>query len=308
MKRRTFLRQISATGLLVGTGLTPTFALGTPDNISLTILHTNDWHSRIEPFPQDGGRNAGMGGAVRRMRKISALREELDHILLLDAGDVFQGTPYFNLYGGELEFKLMSQMGYDAVTIGNHDFDGGIEALAKQYDDHASFSLINSNYRLENTPLAGKVRPYQIIEKGPLRVGILGVGIELEGLVPKALTGETTYTDPIAAANEVAKYLKEEEQCDLVICLSHLGYQYREEKVSDIVLATQSRHIDLILGGHTHTFLDEPVVVKNRNEQGVLVHQVGWAGILLGRIDVSFDKKRGKKCFSCANEWLSDIG
>lgn len=305
MKRRTFLRQFSATGLLIGTGLSPTFALGTPDNISLTILHTNDWHSRIEPFPQDGGRNAGMGGAVRRMRKISALRQELDHVLLLDAGDIFQGTPYFNLYGGELEFKLMSQMGYDAVTIGNHDFDGGIENLAKQYDDHASFSMINSNYHLENTPLAGKVRPYQIIEKGPLRIGILGLGIELKGLVPKALTGETTYTDPIAAGNQVAKYLKEEELCDLVICLSHLGYRYREEKVSDLVLAAQSRHIDLILGGHTHTFLDEPVVVKNRNEQGVLVHQVGWAGILLGRIDVSFDKQRGKKCFSCANEWLS---
>lgn len=304
MRRRTFLRQVSATGLMIGSGLSPAFALGTSETVSLTILHTNDWHSRIEPFPQDGGRNAGMGGAVRRARKIAALRQELEHVLLLDAGDIFQGTPYFNLYNGELEFKLMSEMGYDVATIGNHDFDGGIENLAQQFDQHASFSLVNSNYRLEDTPLAGKVRPYQIIEKGPLRIGILGVGIELEGLVPASLTGEATYTDPIAAANKTAAQLKMEEKCDLVICLSHLGYKYQEEKVSDLVLAAASRNIDLILGGHTHTFLDEPVVVKNRDEQGVLVHQVGWAGILLGRIDVSFDQLRGKRCFNCANEWL----
>ena len=304
MRRRTFLRQISATGLMIGSGLSPAFALGTSETISLTILHTNDWHSRIEPFPQDGGRNAGMGGAVRRARKIAALRQELEHVLLLDAGDIFQGTPYFNLYNGELEFKLMTEMGYDVATIGNHDFDGGIENLAQQFDQHASFGMVNSNYRLENTPLAGRVRPYQIIEKGPLRIGILGVGIELEGLVPASLTGETIYTDPIAAANKTAAHLKMEEKCDLVICLSHLVYRYREEKVSDLVLAAESRNIDLILGGHTHTFLDEPVVVKNHDQQGVLVHQVGWAGILLGRIDVSFDQLRGKRCFNCANEWL----
>jgi len=137
-----------------------------------------------------------------------------------------------------------------------------------------------------------------------LLIGILGVGIELDGLVPASLTGETVYTDPIAAANKTAMHLKMEEKCDLVICLSHLGYRYREEEVSELVLAAQSRNIDLILGGHTHTFLDEPVVVNNRDQQGVLVHQVGWAGILLGRIDVSFDKRRGKRCFNCANEWL----
>ncbi|WP_367389194.1 bifunctional UDP-sugar hydrolase/5'-nucleotidase [Lewinella sp. LCG006] len=305
MRRRTFLRQISATGLMIGSGLSPALALGTPETVSLTILHTNDWHSRIEPFPQDGGRNAGMGGAVRRARKIANLRKELEHVLLLDAGDIFQGTPYFNLYNGELEFKLMTEMGYDVTTIGNHDFDGGIENLALQFDQHASFGLVNSNYRLEDTPLAGKVRPYQIIEKGPLRIGILGVGIELEGLVPASLTGAATYTDPIAAANKTAAHLKLEEKCDLVVCLSHLGYRYQEEKVSDLVLAAESRNIDLILGGHTHTFLDEPVVVNNRDQQGVLVHQVGWAGILLGRIDVSFDQRRGKRCFNCANEWLA---
>ena len=305
MKRRQFIRQLGATGLLVGGGIRPVFAWNTSDTVSLTILHTNDWHSRIDPFPQDGGRNAGMGGATRRARKVAELRRELEHVLLLDAGDVFQGTPYFNLYGGELEFKLMTAMHYDAATIGNHDFDGGIENLARQFDEHAGFSLLNCNYRLENTPLAGKVRPHQVIRKGPLRIGLLGVGIELDGLVPSALTGDARYTDPVAAADKAALYLKEEENCDLVICLSHLGYRYREEKISDLILAAQTRHLDVILGGHTHTFLDEPTIVKNRADRGVLVHQVGWAGILLGRIDVTFDRRRGKKCFRCANEWLN---
>ncbi|MEL6969592.1 MAG: metallophosphatase [Bacteroidota bacterium] len=304
MKRRKFIRQMGATGILLGTGLTPAFAFGDRPSSRLTILHTNDWHSRIDPFPQDGGRNAGQGGVVRRARKIEQLRSEVDQILLLDSGDIFQGTPYFNLYAGELELKLMSQMGYDAVTIGNHDFDAGIENLAQQMDQHANFRFINCNYDFRNTPLSAKVLPYHVFQRGELKIGVLGVGIELEGLVPKSLTGETQYQDPIAIANTTAAHLKEEEKCDLVICLSHLGYRYREEKVSDMILAAQSRNIDVILGGHTHTFLDEPAIVKNRNDQGVLVNQVGWAGILLGRIDIEFERRGGKRCFSCTNEWL----
>lgn len=304
MKRRTFIRQMGATGILLGTGLSPALAFADRPTARLTILHTNDWHSRIDPFPQDGGRNAGQGGVVRRARKIEQLRKASDQVLLLDSGDIFQGTPYFNLYQGELEFKLMSQMGYDAATIGNHDFDAGIEILDKQMTEHANFSFINCNYDFRNTPLNNKVAPYQVFRRGDLRIGVLGVGIELEGLVPKALTGETQYLDPIKKANETAQHLKEEEECDLVICLSHLGYRYREEKVSDLILAAESRNIDIILGGHTHTFLDEPVIVKNKNDQGVLVNQVGWAGILLGRIDVVFERRTGKRCFSCDNEWL----
>lgn len=303
MRRRKFLKQIGATTLLLGSGLPSSFAFGAEELTRLSILHTNDWHSRIEPFPEDGGRNAGQAGAARRASRIAQLRQELDHVLLLDAGDIFQGTPYFNVFAGELEFKLMSAMGYDAATIGNHDFDAGIGNLEKQMQ-HASFSMINCNYDFSNTVLAGKVKPYQVFERGPIRIGVLGVGIELDGLVPKSLTGDTVYNDPIENANKIALHLKEEEQCDLVICLSHLGFKYKEEKISDIILAQQSKHIDIILGGHTHTFLDEAEIVYNKDKQPVMINQVGWAGIMLGRIDVVFSKRKGKRCLSCPNDWI----
>ena len=310
MQRRKFIQQLGATGLLLGSGITPGLARqfnllsAASEAAKLTILHTNDWHSRIDPFPESNRRNAGQGGAVRRARKIETIRNEAEHVLLLDAGDIFQGTPYFNLFGGELELKLMSKMGYDLATIGNHDFDLGIEHLADFAKQHAQFGFVNANYELKDTPLAGMVRPYQIFEKGPLKIGVLGVGIELEGLVPTSLYGDAQYNDPLAAAERYGQLLKEEEKCDLVICLSHLGYRYREEKVSDMILAQETRHIDIILGGHTHTFLDEPTIVKNKADRGVLVHQVGFGGLILGRIDVSFSEEKGKPCFSCANTWL----
>jgi 5'-nucleotidase len=292
----------------MGSGLSPLLALGKEQIItSLSILHTNDWHSRIEPFPYDGSRNEGLGGAVRRAQRIDELRKEIEHLLVLDAGDIFQGTPYFNLYGGELEFKLMSTMGYDAATIGNHDFDGGIDNLAKQINTNASFSFLNCNYELADTPLAAHVKPYQVFDKGPVKVGVFGLGIELKGLVLPNLYGKTVYQDPIAASNKTALHLREEEKCDLIICLSHLGYRYKKEIVSDCVLASQSRNIDIILGGHTHTFLDEPTIIKNRDQQEVLINQVGWAGIRLGRIDISFSQRRGKRCISCNNEWVGGI-
>lgn len=273
---------------------------------TISILHTNDWHSRIEPFPYNGSRYEGLGGAVRRAKRIDDIRKETEHILLLDAGDIFQGTPYFNLYSGELEFKLMSSMGYDAATIGNHDFDGGISNLAQQITNNANFSFLNCNYNLSDTPLTDLVKPYQIFEKGLLKIGVFGLGIELEGLVAPNLYGEARYLDPIIAANETAEHLKKKMKCDLVICLSHLGYRYNAEIVSDCVLATQSRNIDIILGGHTHTFLDQPTILENRDKQGVLINQVGWAGIKLGRIDITFSERKGKRCISCNNEWLGD--
>ena len=303
MNRRKFIRQVGASTLLLGSGISPALALNAPADTRLTILHTNDWHSRIDPFPEDGGRNAGLGGAARRAALLQQLRTECEHLLLLDSGDIFQGTPYFNFYGGELEFKLMSEMGYDAATVGNHDFDAGIDGLARQLP-HANFPFINCNYQWANTPMAGQVEPYLVFERGPLRIGITGVGIELHGLVPKSLYGETIYVDPIEPATRIARHLKEEERCDLVICLSHLGFRYREKKVSDVILAQESRYIDIILGGHTHTFLDEPEIVRNQDDQPVLINQVGWAGILLGRIDIDFNRQSGKKCITCTNEWI----
>lgn len=265
---------------------------------NLTVLHTNDTHSRLDPFPMDGGRNQGLGGVARRAALIRDIRERRDEVLLLDAGDIFQGTPYFNLYKGEPELRAMSRMGYDGCTLGNHDFDAGLENLALQVTQHARFPVIVCNYDFNGTPMENKTVPYQIFRRGKLKIGVLGVGIELKGLVPEALYGATRYLDPVQEANRVAANLKK-KGCDMVICLSHLGYKYRESHiVSDEILARESSNIDLIIGGHTHTFLDNPAVFTNKDQREVIVNQVGFAGIRLGRIDFEFSKFSGKKIFN----------
>ncbi|MBK7871438.1 MAG: metallophosphatase [Saprospiraceae bacterium] len=305
MNRRNFLQQFGTGTLLAGAGAFPLQAFAAnPEVLKLTILHTNDVHSRIEPFPMDGSRNQGLGGAARRAALIQKIREQEQHVLLFDSGDIFQGTPYFNFYGGELELKLMSQMGYDAATIGNHDFDAGIDGLYKQLPN-ANFPLISSNYDFSNTIMNGKTLPYKIFKIEHLKIGVLAVGIELEGLVPKALYKETQYLDPLANANRVAAQLKNDEKCDYVICLSHLGYKYSDSKISDIVLAQNSRNIDLILGGHTHTFMDQPDLISNQDSAPVLVNQAGWAGIMLGRLDIFFERNRKNRCESCQNIFVS---
>ena len=304
MNRRHFVKNISSGALLLGTGGFPLEALvGKPEIVKLTLLHTNDVHSRIDPFPMDGSSNQGLGGAAKRATLIKKIRAQERNILLLDAGDIFQGTPYFNFYEGELEMKLMSQMGYDAATIGNHDFDKGIEGLEKQLV-HAQFPLINANYDFSNTVMKGRVQPYKIFKKEGIKIGVLGVGIELKGLVPQSLSKETVYNDPLSIANKTAEFLKKEMKCDYVICLSHLGYKYKETKMDDVKMAQNSRHIDLIIGGHTHTFMDKPDILKNLDGQPVLINQVGWAGIMLGRIDVFFERTKGEKCESCQNIYV----
>jgi 5'-nucleotidase len=287
MNRKEFVK----VGLKGAVGLalagSPLISVG-ENRSGLSILFTNDWHSRIEPFPMDGGRYQGLGGAAKRSALINKIREQKKHTLLLDAGDIFQGTPYFNFYGGELEFKLMTAMKYDAATLGNHDFDAGIDGLKKQLP-HANFPFINCNYDFSNTVLQEDVIPYKVFKRGGTRIGLLGVGIELNGLVSKNLYGNIVYNDPIARANDMAKFLKEQKKCDLIICLSHLGFDYKSDKVSDIKLAQQSEHINLILGGHTHTFLDSPKRVINKKDEVVNISQTGWAGINLGKIDYEQD-------------------
>lgn len=291
--RRDFLRKL---GVLSGSlMLNPFSELEAKSSIEkLTILHTNDVHSRIDPFPMDGSRNAGLAGVARRAALIKQIRSEEKNVLLLDAGDIFQGTPYFNLYGGELELKLMSKLGYDAATLGNHDFDNGIEGFVKQMPN-ANFPFLCANYDFNNTALQHKTVPYKIFRKGNLKVGVLGVGIELEGLVEKKHYGETIYLDPIIQANKFASILKNDEKCDLVICLSHLGYKYKERKVSDQILAKESQYIDLIIGAHTHTFMGQPETVINSMNDEVKIFQVGFAGINLGRVDYYFEKSKKKK-------------
>ena len=257
----------------------------------LTILHTNDVHSRLEPFPMDGGKYEGQGGVAMRAALIEKIRREEQHVLLLDAGDIFQGTPYFNLYKGEPEIKAMSMMKYDAATMGNHDFDAGVEGFAKQLP-HANFPIVIANYDFTETALEGKTKPYQIFTKGKIKIGVFGVGIKLKGLVPEDAYGRTKYIEPIQIAKSISEKLKKKEKCDLVICLSHLGYSYNYNKVSDMILAKETEHIDLIIGGHTHTFLDRPTVMKNKIGKEVVINQVGWGGLRLGRLDYIFDSKK----------------
>jgi len=293
INRREFLKKGGVTAAALGLGAIPAFARR-DSVVQLTILHTNDVHSRIDPFPMDGSRNQGLGGVARRAALVKKIRAEQPNVLLLDAGDVFQGTPYFNLYGGELEFTIMSQMGYDASTMGNHDFDNSIAGFVKQLPN-ANFPFLVSNYDFNNTELKGKTQPYKIFKKQGLKIGVFGVCIELEGLVNKKNYLETVYLDPIAKANEMASLLKNQEHCDFVICLSHLGYKYKENKVSDQILAKSTRNIDLIIGGHTHTFMKEPENILNLDGKVTTINQVGFAGINLGRLDYFFDRESGKQ-------------
>ena len=292
MNRKTFIKNSIYGSAAVGFALN-NFSCSSHKNI--TILHTNDVHSHIEPFSKDHSEFPNKGGFERRATLISEIRRQNPNTLLFDAGDIFQGTPYFNFYGGEIEFKLMSMLGYDAVTIGNHDFDNGIDGLDKQLPN-AKFDIISSNYDFKNTILESKISNYKIYNKSGVKIGVFGLGIELEGLVSKDLYKETKYLDPIDIANDTAKKLKETENCDLVICLSHLGYKYEKfpNKVSDLNLAKSTKNIDLIIGGHTHTFMNKPVVVKNNVENDVLINQVGCFGLYLGRIDFSFDNDNNK--------------
>ena len=296
LTRKGFIRNnvMAAGSLLAGRSLLADMMMD-EKAYRLTILHTNDTHSRIDPFPMDGGVNQGLGGVAARAELIEKIRREEEHVLLLDAGDIFQGTAYFNFYKGEPEIKAMSSMHYDATTIGNHDFDAGLENLATQLANHATFPMLVTNYDFSGTPMEYQYRPYKVLKKGKMKIGVLGVGIEMAGLVSENLSAGTRYLDPVIRANETAQILKYEKDCDLIICLSHLGNTYSNNKVSDKLLANQTENIDLIIGGHTHTFLSEPLVYKNKKGNDVLVNQVGWAGINLGRLDFDFTKNSRKK-------------
>jgi 5'-nucleotidase len=308
MDRKSFLKAIG--GGTLAMALAPNMMKaeglaipGLQSATKLTILHTNDQHSRIEPFDASYNKNPNQGGFARRASLIQQIRNQESNVLLLDSGDIFQGTPYFNFFGGELEFKLMSMMKYDASTMGNHDFDNGLDGFSKVLPT-AKFPFICSNYDFKNTILDGKTSPYKIFNKNGIKVGIFGVGIQLDGLVGKKQYGETVYSSPIDVAQHYSNFLKKDQKCDLVICLSHIGYDYKDEpnKISDKILAASTENIDIILGGHTHTFLPEPQTFTNRQGKKVLVNQVGWAGLLLGRIDFHFDTNKNVQHISWNNQ------
>lgn len=285
LNRRTFLQQSAVLG--AGVALSPSILSSCKSSEyleKLTILHTNDTHSNIEPFPESHSKYPGQGGVSRRQTLIEEIRGSHEHVLLFDAGDIFQGTPYFNKFNGTLEMKLMSAMKYDAATMGNHDFDAGLDGFLKA-KKHANFPFLCSNYNFSDTQLNNETKPYQIFEKGPFKVGVFGLGIELEGLVPKVCYGNTQHQNPIPIANHLAKQLRYEEGCNLVVCLSHLGHFSKQFDMSDTLLAKETADIDLIIGGHTHTFLERPEEHQNKEGKRVFINQVGWAGLALGKID-----------------------
>jgi len=292
MKRRHFLKKIKFSSIY---GLTLPYFINDDyfDNglKKITILHTNDVHSHIDPFPKNDPLNPSGGGVIARANLINQVKKDNPHTLVLDAGDVFQGTPYFNFFGGELELKLMSKMGYNASTLGNHEFDNGTEKLSKVLK-HANFSFLNSNYTLKNTPLENKIKSHEIFKINGIKIGVFGLGIELEGLVEKKLYKGIKYLNPIEISKDISDDLKYNHNCDLIICLSHLGFSYSKDKniMCDLILAKQTKNIDLIIGGHTHTFLDEPVKVKNLENKDVIINQVGCFGINLGKIDFYFSE------------------
>jgi len=296
MKRRNFLKHIKTSTIC---GLTlPLTGLTSSSNKfkKITILHTNDVHSHIDPFPENDPINPNSGGVVARSNLINFIKKGNPNTLVLDAGDVFQGTPYFNFFEGEVELKLMSKMGYDASTLGNHEFDNGIEKLAKSLK-HANFSFLNSNYTFKNTALENKISKYKIFNVDGIKIGVFGLGIELNGLVEKKLYTGINYLDPVEISIDITNELKFNHNCDLIICLSHLGFSYSKDKniMCDLVLAKKTRNIDLIIGGHTHTFLEKPVQIKNLDDKNVLINQVGCFGINLGKIDFYFSDEKIKE-------------
>ena len=292
--RRTFFKQTILGGGALSLGLIPKELFASGELVRLTVMHTNDMHCHLDPFPADHAEYPGKGGLVRIASMVNQCRKENPNLLLLDAGDMFQGTPYFNYFKGNLIVKVMSKMGYDAGTIGNHEFDNGMSDILSAIKI-ANFPLISSNYNFTDTILDGYVKSQLILEKGGIKVGIYGLGIELDGLVGKLNYGKTRYNDPLATALQMESVLKNDHKCDLVICLSHLGLSYENSKISDKTLAPQTKYTDLIVGGHTHSFLEKPLVLKNADGNPILVNQAGWAALETGKIEFIFDRVNKRK-------------
>lgn len=258
--------------------------------VPFVVLHTNDTHSQIEPYGEDDKRNAGKAGILRREVLIREIRQQNKNVFVFDVGDFVQGTPYFNFFKGRAEVELMNYLKPDAVTLGNHEFDNGIDFLVDMIKK-AKFPVVCTNYDLSSTPLNKYVKPWLIIKRGGLNVGVVSANINPKGLISAANYEGMKWLEPISKADEVAGWLKKSKGCDIVICLSHLGYEYDNGMADDKKLAAKSRNIDVILGGHTHTFMRTPEIIKNAEGKDVVVNQSGKGGIQVGRLDFLFELK-----------------
>lgn len=290
--RRTFLKQGGAAGGLLILGAFPFSSLAKQEVINVTILHSNDTQSQIEPFGAGVPKFEGMGGIQARADLIKKIRAEQEHVLLFDSGDYFQGNPNFDAFGGEVEIKAMNLMGYDAAGVGIHEFDGGIENFTKQISK-ANFPVVCSNYDITKTSLSKAILPYTIIIKAGIKFGVLGVGAKLKDVLSGEISNQIGYLDPIKKANETASHLKNKENCDFIICLSQLGLSdFNSNSINDKTLAKESENIDLIIGGNSHTLLQKPLKYFNKKKSEVLIVQAGWGGTHLGRINYAFSTKK----------------
>lgn len=252
----------------------------------LVILHTNDTHSQIEPL--SAGNYKGRGGVERREKYISQVRAENKNVILLDAGDFSQGTPYFTLFKGDAEIELMNALGVDAATFGNHEFDNGPEELARRIK-MANFPVVNANYKLSGTPLDGLVAPYTVIDRGGKRIGVIGLSVRLTGLVNPTKIGKMKYQHPYKIVDRLARKLRKSEKCDLVILLTHCGFNDgKEQNPDDCLIAKNTEGVDIIIGGHSHTFIKKPAIVESKTGKKVMVVQAGCKGEEVGRIDIWF--------------------
>ncbi|MFZ4456008.1 MAG: bifunctional metallophosphatase/5'-nucleotidase [Bacteroidales bacterium] len=255
----------------------------------LVIAHTNDTHSQIEPTSKKASKYADQGGIARREALLKQLRQENPSLLLFDDGDFCQGTPYFNAFKGVVEIEMMNRLKYDAGTLGNHEFDNGIASLTNVLK-RAKYPILAANYDVSNTLLKKYVKPYTIIRRNGLKIGVLGICVNPKGLIPEKKYAGMVYSNPIEKANRYAELLKTEKKCDVVIVLSHLGYNYEawENKIGDRELAAKSRNIDVILGGHSHTFLEDAMQVSNLDGKPVVINQTGRMGLFVDKIELEW--------------------
>lgn len=264
-----------------------TFSASIFSQKKITILHTNDTHSRIEPLPETDKYAPNKGGVLRRAALIDQIRQENKNVLLFDAGDFVQGTPYYNLFKGEVETKAMNLMKYDAATLGNHEFDYGLEGI-RDILKWAEFPIVSSNYDFSNTILKDMLEQYIIITKDDVKIGVIGLNVKPQGLIATANYPEMEFLDPLEVGNKLAKMLKEDHKCDMVVCLSHLGY------TADKKLAEKSSNIDIIIGGHSHTYMKDPDIIKNAENEDILIYQTQGRGVFVGKIDIELQKNQNE--------------
>ena len=250
---------------------------------NLILLHTNDTHSRIEPVPETDKYNPDLGGVIRRAAYVEKMRNEHENVLLFDAGDFLQGTPYFNMFKGEVEVEAMNMLKYDAVTLGNHEFAYGMDVLVNLVKK-ADFPIVCTNYDFSETEIADIIKPYHIILKDGVKIGIVGANIDPKGLVASTHYEGMKFLPPTETINKTAEMLRNDYKVDMVICLSHMGIQ------NELKLAENSRNIDIIIGGHSHTFMQKPSIRNNLDGKEVLVFQTNGRGVYVGRIDVEINK------------------